>query len=160
MELLLVVGAIVLIALTVWIVWPARTNSESVEAPAAMTSAPLPPQGDQFEDQYTSATADLSAGGVAATLQTESTQYTPATPAPASASARPWPEADTRSEPIELPARSDSFRYPVERPRPAQASAVLRPSTIGILALSLLSAIGGAWLYARMQRRQRRRFRW
>src|SRR3981081_4314494 len=81
MELwLLGAGAIVLIGITLWIVWPARsadvvvgTTVQSKEGSAK----PMPenvrrgmtPQGDQFEDQYTNATADLSPGGVAAAVE-------------------------------------------------------------------------------------------
>ena len=69
MEPWLLVGAIVLIALTVWIVWPAQ-RSEEVTAMTDSSQLNLPPQGGAFEDQYTSATADLSAGGVATALET------------------------------------------------------------------------------------------
>src|SRR5579864_5509648 len=60
--LLLGAAAIVLIVLTVLIVW--RAPSETVRLEDTTT---MMPQGDNFEDQYTSATADLSAGGVAIT---------------------------------------------------------------------------------------------
>src|SRR5947208_12066757 len=60
--LLLGAGLIVLIAVTVWIVWWPSTESLHMEDNAGMI-----PQGDEFQDQYTSATADLSAGGVAVT---------------------------------------------------------------------------------------------
>ena len=58
--LLLGAAAIVLLVLTIWIVWRPSTSdagSGTEEATRMM------PQGDQFEDQYTSATADLSAAG-------------------------------------------------------------------------------------------------
>src|SRR5260221_11747816 len=83
----LVVAAIIAIGITVIMVWPDRgahavgTPSDDVEAQAAtmaMERSALPPQGDRFEDQYTSATADLSAGGVAAAPPHE--QSTPAPP--------------------------------------------------------------------------------
>ena len=76
MELwLLGAGAIVLIGITLWIVWPARTADDAVGTTVRgeeVSTLPMtdnarrgmPPQGDQFEDRYTSATADLSAGGV------------------------------------------------------------------------------------------------
>jgi hypothetical protein len=64
---LLGAGALVLIVISLWIVWPAQStdfvgsnpNGEEVSKPAMMT-----PSGE-FDDVYTSATADLSAGGVA-----------------------------------------------------------------------------------------------
>ena len=58
--LLLGALAVVLIAITVWIVmWPSRAPAT---AGAADDAVQITPQGDSFEDQYTSATADLSAG--------------------------------------------------------------------------------------------------
>ena len=80
MELwLLGAGAIVLIGITLWIVWPARAADAAVGTTVRgeeVSTLPMAenvrrgttPQGDQFEDQYTSATADLSAGGVAAAV--------------------------------------------------------------------------------------------
>jgi hypothetical protein len=153
---LLVLGALVLIAITVVIVWPARPTLQLVEAPtSAMSDASLPPQGDRFEDQYTSATADLSAGGVAAALRNEPPAAQEWVPAPATPRSESWPAADTRSEPIELPARAESFRYPVAKP-----STTMRPSpvVIGIatgVVLSIASAIVGAWVFSRWQRRKK-----
>ena len=74
MELwILSAGAILLIGITLWLVWPARTADpvESTVRGEEVFNKPMtdsnrlsmPPQGDTFEDQYTSATADLSAGG-------------------------------------------------------------------------------------------------
>src|SRR5437870_13027178 len=97
MELwLLGVGAIVLIAITLWIVWPARTpdavgptvSNEEVSR-TRMTEnvgSPMAPQGDRFEDQYTSATADLSAGGVATAMHNEPADSIPSS----SASSHRW----------------------------------------------------------------------
>jgi hypothetical protein len=62
--LLLGAAAVVLLLLTVWIVW--RPDSRDT-ASDTQEAAPAPPQAGQFEDEYTSATADLSAGGVAVT---------------------------------------------------------------------------------------------
>ena len=77
--LLLTAGAVVLIGITLWIVWPARTadpvgvsiGAEEVsDQPMNESLNPVPaPQGDRFADQYTSATADLSAGGVAEAVE-------------------------------------------------------------------------------------------
>ena len=66
--LLLGAAAIVLIALTVWIVW------RPADAVRAEEASDMLPQGDRFEDQYTSATADLSAAGVALTEAAEQPQ--------------------------------------------------------------------------------------
>src|SRR5436309_3545243 len=88
MELwLLAAGGIVLVAIAVWIVWPAHV-AESVGdsvrgeevSPTAMTDTPpfpTTPLGDRFEDQYTSATADLSAGGVAAAFRADTPAGSP-----------------------------------------------------------------------------------
>jgi len=135
------------------------------------------PQGDQFEDQYTSATADLSAGGVA--LSTASSEPTEPgasaggpqlAPRPAGVGASqpsttpPWPADTIRTEgsatgfePIRRTPADDISRGPAT------------PRKIGIGAAGLLTlggAISGAWLYARWQRerskplnRLRRRFR-
>jgi len=54
--------------------------------------------GDQFEDQYTSATADLSPGGVAAAV--ESMQAQPS---------EPWPGANIDNERIGQASRSENY---------------------------------------------------
>src|SRR5262249_3636711 len=134
MELWLVVGALVLIALTVWIVWPAQRpvedeTSAREEQPTMSTN--LTPQGDRFEDQYTSATADLSAGGVATTPRVEVTTTADGEP-PA------WlaPEA-----------------------QPQRGMRLTEPRTMGTgmaLVLMIGGGIAGAWLYARWQRERNR----
>jgi hypothetical protein len=148
MELwLLGAGAIVLIAITLWIVWPART-ADVVDASVQIEEVSrtrmsenvgpvMAPQGDRFEDQYTSATADLSAGGVA--IARESTPGGSATETPPVASSQRWSPASTGADygsPLSMPADTNS-------------------RTMGLGAGALLSiggAIGGAWLYARWQR--------
>jgi hypothetical protein len=153
MELwLLGAGAIVLIGITLWIVWPARTadtvvgttvQGEEVSEQTMTESVRrgMTPQGDQFEDQYTNATADLSPGGVAAAV--ESMQTPPS---------EPWPAARVDDERIGQPARSDNY---LRDTQPAHENRSLaQPRTIGVGAgvlLSLGGAIGGAWLYARWQ---------
>src|SRR5215469_9671901 len=63
---LLGAAAIVLIGITLWIVWPTRASEAAASGSGAgQETSEIPPQGNRFEDQYTSATADLSAGGVA-----------------------------------------------------------------------------------------------
>src|SRR5215471_12432201 len=92
MELwMLVAGAVVLVAITLWIVWPSRpsgapTSSQEPGTPEEvpqMSQSPqpdLPPQGDRFEDQYTSATADLSAAGVASAFSATNGDTTASAP--------------------------------------------------------------------------------
>src|SRR4029079_1559470 len=82
MELWLLVGALVLIALTVWIVWSPQRPRDAEELPVnnGLNRSSIPPQGDKFEDQYTSATADLSAGGVATAREIGSTVSNAVTP--------------------------------------------------------------------------------
>jgi hypothetical protein len=151
---LLGAGAIVLIGITLWIVWPARTadavvgttvRGEEVSTPpmAENVRRGMPPGGDQFEDQYTSATADLSAGGVAAavgSLQTEPSR-------------EPWPAANIENERIGQAARSENYLRDTDPVH--QSRSLVEPRTIGLGAGALLSvggAIGGAWLYARWHR--------
>jgi hypothetical protein len=168
MELwLLGAGAIVLIAITLWIVWPAH-SADSVGDPvpnpeasttdmAEHTGSDMPPQGARFEDQYTSATADLSAGGVAAaggTLNddTASSHSVPTQEPVPPARGQRWPEASTEGERIGQASRSDNFPYSQGA---FESRSFVQPKTIGVGAGTLLTlgaAAGGAWLYARWQR--------
>jgi hypothetical protein len=141
---LLGAAAIVLVAITVWIVWPTRT-ADALGGDATQ----LPPQGDAFEDQYTSATADLSAGGVAEALaeaRAPGVALSPVTPEPTpyQSAGEPWSSASIAREGI-----------PVSRRREDRAER--RPPVVGLGAAALLTvggAIGGAWLYARWQRQR------
>ncbi|MBV9578200.1 MAG: hypothetical protein JO057_06375 [Chloroflexi bacterium] len=178
---LLGAAAIVLLLLTIWIVW--RPSSSDVKNSTQETS-PMMPQGDNFEDQYTSATADLSAGGIAVTTasseepadaslgvempasERQVADTGAATPSIASqfSTTPPWP-ADT------IATEGSATGYEPIRRAPADdvATSPVTPKRIGIGAATLLTigaAIGGAWLYARIQRernkplnRLRRRFR-
>jgi hypothetical protein len=153
--LLLGAAAIVLIALTVWIVWRPADAVRTEEA------SDMLPQGDRFEDQYTSATADLSAGGVAIT----GAQDEPPPVSDFQRASEPWsqPSLARESGPLAM-APADSPPRALPEPAPA-----VQPKTIGIGAAALLTlggAIGGAWLYARWQKsrnqplnRLKRRFR-
>jgi hypothetical protein len=173
--------AVVLIGITLWIVWPGRASStsegtsEDLEAPTnTMTptsttpgegAEQLPPQGDRFEDQYTSATADLSAGGVAAATQTESPSAatvppqrstelrgTPVQEPVVSTAGQRWPLADPAGEHIGQAERSENFPFSSEafESRPLMHSRTL---SVGAgLVLSIVGAVGGAWLYSRWQR--------
>ena len=99
----------------------------------------LAPLGDRFEDQYTRATADLSAGGVATAL--DSMQSDPARDAPSI----PTPSQGSP------PSRSVDYSSPVS----VETGSLAKPRTIGLGTAALLSiggAAGGAWLYARWQR--------
>jgi hypothetical protein len=129
--LLLGLAALVLIALTLWIVWrPASTTVQPQQE-----AAPMLPQGDSFEDQYTSATADLSAGGVA--ISTASFETPPPQPAPTDS---PIPLGPGRP-PAALPEPS----LPTHR----------RALNVGAAALLTLGgAISGAFLYSRWQKQR------
>src|SRR5947207_3034521 len=142
MELwLLGAGAIVLIGITLWIVWPARTadttvgtsvqgEEVSLQPMTDNTRPSMTPQGDQFEDQYTSATADLSPGGVAAAVESMQTP-----------SSEPWPAANFDNERIGQSSRSENYLRDVN---PAHENRSLaQPRTIGLGAGVLLS-LGGA----------------
>jgi hypothetical protein len=154
--LLLGAGALILIALTVFLVWHAPAESVRSEEGAAMM-----PQGDTFEDQYTSATADLSAGGVAITTATPGDEV--ASESGQAARGEPWPEDTVRTEGV-------ATGFAVVRPsQPMPASEPGTATTIGVAAaaaLTLAGVVAGAWLYARWVRRRnspinqlRRRFR-
>ncbi len=155
MELWLLVGALVLIALTVWIVWTPQRPGDMEEPPMPEPMRPnLTPQGDAFEDQYTSATADLSAGGVATTFET--------TPTSAASRTTEMPETSRGSEPWSSPGLA---REGTTQPWGAHGTAnidaggergmlLTEPRTMGIGAGALIAVaggIGGAWLYARWQ---------
>jgi hypothetical protein len=164
--LLLGVAAIVLLALTIWIVWKPGSSS-GADASNSQEANPMLPQGEKFEDQYTSATADLSAGGVAVTAaHTAEAEASPTERSIASevATTPPWP-ADT--------IRTEGSATGFEPVRRAPLDDAVRSSgppkkQIGIGAAALLTvagAISGAWLYSRWQRernkplnRLRRRF--
>ena len=151
MELLLLgAGAIVLIGITLWIVWPARTadpvgnsvrGEEVSEKPMTETvRSGLAPQGDRFEDQYTSATADLSAGGVAAAV--EAMQADP--------DAAPQAVREPYTTPVQ-PTVTGTPTFP--GPGPGRSITPRRNMGLGAGALLALGGgVGGAWLYARWQR--------
>src|SRR6202165_3143407 len=147
MELLLLgAGAIVLIGITLWIVWPARNadlvgpsigGEEGSETPMTETVlSSLAPQGDRFEDQYTSATADLSAGGVAAAVEAMQEN---ADAAPQSMR-EPYTTGRPKAEPFPVPETVRSLAPRRSMGRGAGAM------------LALGGGVGGAWLYARWQR--------
>jgi hypothetical protein len=176
MELwLLGAGAIVLIAITLWIVWPARTADAAVGTTvrgeevshipmSESTKRDTAPQDERFENQYTSATADLSAGGVAAAIESaggvaaaiDSMHEDPAGPghrAPTQTRTDPWPAATIGTEPIGQASRSENYLQDLHPNQDSRSLA--QPKVIGLGAGALLSlggAIGGAWLYARWQR--------
>jgi hypothetical protein len=152
--------AVVLIAITLWlVVWPARAT-DSVDGAVRDKEAPgMTPQGDQFEDQYTSATADLSAGGVA-TSRTASSEHVVEAPSPTAyqTAGEPW------SEPTVARAGVDYGAFEAARlaPKPqgtVEPTGEARRRTIGIGAVALLTlggAVGGAWLYARWQHQRQK----
>jgi hypothetical protein len=170
---LLAAGALALIALTVWIVWPGALADELAspeplpaeeETPMSLDREPpaapdLAPQGDRFEDQYTAATSDLSAGGVAAAggvgavfesleqgapAGVERPQTPSPTTPPASAAAQPTPV---------LPAPP---QYAL--PAPSRTRLLLQPRNVavGAGAAAGLGLLSGAWLYNRWQRERNR----
>jgi len=168
MELwLLGAGAVVLVGITLWIVWPAGTadpvgmsvgSKEVVEKPMTGTIASgMAPHGDRFEDQYTSATADLSAGGVAAAL--EAMQPTPATSEAVTGAVEPTHQTPTT--PPEFPAGAYAaapFTPATSAPtfsEPEADSGMPSVRTMGLgvgVLLAVGGGVGGAWLYARWQR--------
>jgi hypothetical protein len=144
MELWLFVGAAVLILLTVWIMWaPARGGGQVANAQqetTPMRESGIPPQGDRFEDQYTAATADMSAAGVATTDMSDV--------------ATPWNRPTTTT-----PQSTDPIAGGRVLPAPNRSMSLTEPRTLGVgagLALAIAGGAGGAWLYARWQRERNR----
>ena len=123
-----------------------------------MTSS-LPPQGDRFEDQYTSATADLSAAGVATAVQAEiprsradsraddgaAQRRAPRRPRPGRARQRPrWSATSAGPWPIRAPSTSASPREPrisayALHSREHESQTLLRPRYVTVGAGVLLA---------------------
>jgi hypothetical protein len=146
-------AAIVLIALTLWIVWrPAPSVVRAEE------SSQMLPQGDKFEDQYTSATADLSAGGVAVTTSApDPVMDMPAAPIPRTtdfpSAGEPWSSPSTAREGVR-PAIAAPMHEMRALPEPEEGPS-RRVVSLGAAALmTVAGAIGGAWFYARWQKRR------
>jgi hypothetical protein len=152
MELwLLVAGAVVLIAITVWIVWPGTNRSEESAAMDDNARRSMPPQGDKFEDQYTAATADLSVGGVAGAMEEMQSEASEATSDTAKA-AESWSQTTTtqaREGIAGVTGQARDFTSTQSRQIDLR-----QPKTIGLGAGVLMAAggaVGGAWLYSRWQ---------
>jgi hypothetical protein len=151
--LLLGAAAIALVALTIWLVWrPAEAPEGDVRAEEANQ---MLPQGDRFEDQYTSATADLSAGGVAVTAaQTEQAPVSEMTDYQGIAQ----PSLARESAPAALQSAA-----PVRAlPEPSVTTRLRQPKMVSMGAAALLTlggALGGAWLYSRWHRERNKPIR-
>lgn len=165
--LLLGALAVVLIAITVWIVmWPSRAPDAATASATSGDAAEITPQGDSFEDQYTSATADLSAGAVATTFAEEAQEEAAWTLAERSESALEPSSTAVEAEAAALqptatapwppppPARRDQPQAVRQRREPAPGR-TQTGAKVGLGAAALLTlggAIGGAWLYSRWQK--------
>src|SRR5262249_31707895 len=136
-------AAIVLIAITLWIVWPSRAAEAGADAAPEVTG---PDTMSVAPDEYTSATADLSAGGVATTIAVPEPPTPPATVAGLSTFQTPPEPAVTRRPP------QPSVALAV--PPKAEPS---RGKQLGLGAAALLALGGGALLYARWQQSKRKR---
>ena len=125
MELwLLGAGAIVLIAITVWIVWPSSTAD-------AIGTTTVPIEEDRSMTEYTSPTADMSTSGVATAEPMQAERESPSHHWAPSGSGMDYSSSQTESRSM-MPSRTMGMG----------AGALL----------SIGGAIGGAWLYARWQR--------
>ena len=152
MELwLLGAGALVLIAITVWIVWPGTNRSEESADMDENARRSMPPQGDKFEDQYTAATADLSVGGVAGAME-EMQSEASETVSDTAKAAGSWSQttaAQAREGIAGVAGEARDFASTQSRQMDLR-----QPKTIGIGAGVLMAAggaVGGAWLYSRWQ---------
>jgi len=151
---LLVLGAfaVVVVVLTLWIVWRPSPASDPRDSPGLPEEAiPMMPQGDEFEDQYTSATADLSAGGVAITTSSGDEGLPQPSvglaPSPYQAAGEPW------SEPTLAREGNDAEAFKPLTPAPNVPGA--RTISLGAAALLTVGgAAAGAWLYSRWQHRR------
>jgi len=158
MELWLLVGALVLIALTVWIVWSPQRPRDAEELPVNndLNRSSIPPQGDKFEDQYTSATADLSAGGVATAREVGSTVADAVSPQPerSSATSADSAHAWAPSTPPTGQPWSTGGTLNIDS-EDGQRSMLPGRKTMGLggtAIVAIAGGIGGAWLYQRAQR--------
>ena len=130
---LLGAAAIVLIAITLWIVWPSRAADAT---PDTVEIAP---------DEFTSATADLSAGGVATTIAEPEPPTPPATVAALST-------LDMPAEPT-VPREPAPVALPLALPPRAEDT---RARNVGLGAAAVLVLGGGALLFTRWRQRQRK----
>jgi hypothetical protein len=176
MELwLLGAGVIVLIAITLLLVWPEPSAEIAGASVRNQEDTRMMPQGDEFEDQYTSATADLSAGGVATALNTAG-KAVAETPVPTAygAAAEAWSSPTLAHEGVVAAPGSGpsvpptptspqgqqkmSWEWSTQPPPGRWATPAQRtPRTVGMGAAALLTlggVVAGAWLYARWQSRR------
>jgi len=155
MELWLLVGALALIALTVWIVWSPQRPRDAEELPVNdVNGSTIPPQGDKFEDQYTSATADLSAAGVATAREIGSDVSNAVTPQVERASTAASNTARNASEAWSSTSQQWSANLDSTD---GQRGMLPDRRTMGVGATALVAVaggIGGAMLYQRWQRRR------
>src|SRR5919197_181866 len=122
----------------------------------------LPPTGDQLgEDLYTSATADLSAGGVAmareATEQGQMAAETGGTMRSSTPITDPTPAQTYAREDLVSQTERPTFVTDYEVTEESAVSRIDPTWAIASGALvSLSGGVGGAWLYARWQRERNR----
>jgi hypothetical protein len=148
--LLLGTMAVVLIALTLWIVWRPTPADETAGGGAGPEEASgMLPQGDRFEDQYTSATADLSAAGVALTTANppEAAPILEAAGVQDSSESVARPTLEGAAAPVALPKPTDRI---LPEPSLAARAQTSKTVSVGLATLFTLGgAIGGALLYGR-----------
>jgi hypothetical protein len=111
------------------------------------------PQGDQFEDQYTSATADLSAGGVALATAAQRAVSSGAgdggpTPTASQTAGEAWSSSTIAHE----GASVELAPGPRGVSKAAPMSRLIGPAAAVLLVI--VGALVGAWLYARWQQRR------
>jgi hypothetical protein len=122
-------AAIVLIAITLWIVWPSRNAEADIEPTPSVESAPSPE--------------------VKVTTPAPSAIEPAPVPSAYQAAGEPWSSPTITHEPT---ADVETLR-PQSQPPSQQGGKV---SIGAAVIIALTGAIGGAWLYARWRRRQSR----
>jgi hypothetical protein len=156
---LLGAGAIILIAITVWIVWPGQStdaaldSASHIEEERVMTDNPPSAQDSGVQVRDSARTGGSGEPWSSPTIAREGVSTTPAT-----SGSQPG-EATGVTAGTQPEATGASLAPPTGGYRGSAISPLAQPRVLSIGAGALLcagGAIGGAWLYARWQRERNR----
>jgi len=163
MELWLIVGAFILIALTVWIVWSPQTSRQAEEPTMNDVNKSTPTsQAEQIQERA----ANTTAAGVGTASQTTADAVSAARDTATGVQAQAERTGSTSSEPWSAPGLA---REGTTQPWSAAGTATVDSTTgqrgmmppkktMGIGATTLVAVaggIGGAWLYQRRRERNK-----